>query len=197
VHDGTQYGISLEVTPAGARALFGMPASELGGTVVPLDALLGRAAERLVDQLRSAPSWSERFALLDATLLRAASARVPTPRPEVVRVWERLVATGGRAEVGSLALEVGWSRRHLADRFRAEFGLAPKVAARVLRFERSRRLLARPERPGLATVSADAGYFDQSHMHREWRALAGCTPSTWIAEELPSVQDGEAGGGGR
>jgi AraC-like DNA-binding protein len=73
------------------------------------------------------------------------------------------------------------------------------VAARVLRFERARAELLRPG-PRLADVAARCGYADQAHLSREWRELAGCTPSQWIAEEapwlhhaeLPFVQDDEA-----
>ena len=109
-------------------------------------------------------------------------------------VWERLVATGGGVEVGSAGREVGWSRRHLGERFRQELGLSPKVAARVLRFERACELLrrsVRPElgQPGLAAVAARCGYTDQAHLTREWHHLAGCSPTTWMAEELPFVQD--------
>jgi AraC-like DNA-binding protein len=60
----------------------------------------------------------------------------------------------------------------------------------VVRFERACTMLERPPpRPGLAEVAAACGYFDQAHMSREWRQLAGCSPTTWMAEELPSVQD--------
>ena len=41
-HDGNQHGIQLQVTPAGSRALFRMPAAELASTVVTLDQLWGR-----------------------------------------------------------------------------------------------------------------------------------------------------------
>ena len=68
-------------------------------------------------------------------------------------------------------------------------GLPPKVLARVLRFERARRLLQRPDRPALADVAAVCGFYDQAHLNRDWRELAGCSPTTWLAEELPSVQD--------
>jgi len=67
--------------------------------------------------------------------------------------------------------------------------MSPKAAAMVLRFERSRRLLERSARPGLAEVAAACGYDDQAHLSRDWRALAGCTPTAWMAAELPSVQD--------
>ena len=42
----------------------------------------------------------------------------------------------------------------------------------------------------LATIAADCGYADQAHMAREWRALAGASPTQWLADErLPFVQD--------
>jgi AraC-like DNA-binding protein len=59
----------------------------------------------------------------------------------------------------------------------------------VARFERSRRLIQDGEHRTLADVAATAGYYDQAHMTREWNEIAGCPPTTWIAEELPSVQD--------
>jgi AraC-like DNA-binding protein len=86
-----------------------------------------------------------------------------------------------------LADEVGWSARHLTNRFRTELGLRPKDAARVTRFDRARRRIG----PGvrLADVAADAGYFDQAHLTREFAAFAGCSPSRWMAEEIGFVQD--------
>ena len=65
----------------------------------------------------------------------------------------------------------------------------PKVVGRVLRFDRARRLLGRPARPGLAAVAATCGYYDQAHLTREFRELAGMSPTAWLAEQLPSVQD--------
>ncbi|MGQ0616983.1 MAG: helix-turn-helix domain-containing protein [Acidimicrobiia bacterium] len=190
LHGGNQYGIALELTPVGARSLLGLPAGELSGLAVGLEDLFGRRAGPLVDRLATAPTWAERFDALDRALLSAASRLSSAPaRAEVVLAWDRLVATGGAVEVGALARELGWSRRHLGERFRCEIGLSPKALARVVRFERSRRLLARPDHPRLADVAVRVGYYDQAHLNREWRVLAGCSPTTWMAEELPAVQD--------
>ena len=194
VHDGNQHGVAVQVTPMGARLMFGLPAGALAGTVVELEELLGPHARELYDRVAAAEGWDARFAALDEVLMRAAHRRLddpPEPPSEVVRAWRRLVAAGGGVEIGELAADVGWSRRHLSEKFKTEVGLSPKVAARVLRFERARHLLAMPTRPGLAAVAAACGYYDQAHFTREWSELAGCTPTKWIADELPSMQDGE------
>jgi AraC-like DNA-binding protein len=142
----------------------------------------------LVDRLVTAPGWGERFATLDDFLV-ARLKEDRGPAREVMWVWEQILAAGGVIEVSHLAAEVGYSRRHLGELFRRELGLAPKTAARVARFERSRHLLAADSPKGLAAAAADAGYFDQAHMAREWSTIAGCSPSVWMAEELPFVQD--------
>ncbi len=188
-HDGSQHGMHLELTPLGARALLGVPPSALASTVVPLDGVLGRGADELVDRLTSAAEWPTRFRVLD-DFLSSVVTDVPDRPPEVTWAWRRLVATHGRIEIGALAGETGWGRRHLGEQFRQELGLTPKLVARVLRFEHACELLKRPRRPALADLAATCGYFDQAHLTRDWHDLAGCTPTTWMREELPSVQDG-------
>jgi AraC-like DNA-binding protein len=190
-HEGRQSGVQIALGPLGARALLGPPAGELAHLDVPADAVLGRRCAEIHDRLRQAATWPERFAVLDRVLpglLRPER----TARPEVARAWHRLLASGGTVTVSELAEESGWSARHLTGRFRAEIGLTPKAAARVVRFDRARRLLvartARPEAAGagglgLAGLAVECGYFDQAHLAREFRALAGCAPSRWLAQE--------------
>lgn len=74
-------------------------------------------------------------------------------------------------------------------------GLTPKHAARVIRFDRARRALHAGAVTG-AEVAAHHGYADQSHFVREFRALAGCAPGQWLAEEgflgsVANVQDND------
>jgi len=178
-----QTGLQLRLTWLGARTLFGTPASALCGDVVGLADLIGPRADRLLARLAEIPTWRRRFALLDAALSRlAADARRPDPRPEVAQAWTRLAQTGGTLRIEDLAREVGWSRRHLALRFREETGLSPKSAARVIRFERACDLLRSPDRPALADTAATCGYADQAHLARDFRELAGLTATQWLAE---------------
>ena len=191
-HAGAQSGIQVALRPLGARALLGLPAGELAALDLPAEAVLGGVCAELREKLRSAAGWPERFAVLDEILLRrAADADVA---PEVSWAWHELLREGGATRVSDLAAGTGWSERHLTSRFRAEIGLAPKAAARVVRFDRARKLLVRKLTAGddylLADLAADCGYFDQAHLAREFRALAGCPPSQWLAEEFRNVQAG-------
>jgi AraC-like DNA-binding protein len=190
-----QGGLQYALTPLGASALLGLPAGELGERAVDLGEVLGPAVGRLVDRLHEAPGWAERFTRLDAALLDRLGGRADPPPPEVREAWRLVHGSAGRCRVEDLAVHVGWSRRHLTERFRLATGLTPKQAARVARFEAVRRLLVDPRRPPLAEIAARCGFADQPHLAREWRALAGCSVGTWLREEIPFVQDTAADGG--
>ena len=200
-HDGRQHGIILAVTPAGSRALFGLPAGALASDVVPLDVLWGRLAGELLDRLDAAPAtWPQRFAVVEGVLLRALTARVDDPLRRQTGDRRGVAAPrddGWRGRHRCTRCRGGWSRRHLTERFTAEYGVGPKQLARVLRFERSKAMLVRPGRPTLASIAAECGYADQAHMARDWRDIAGSSPTQWLADEqLPIVQDDELSPGG-
>jgi AraC-like DNA-binding protein len=194
-HDGAQSGIQLAITPLGARALLGMPAAELAGIDVEAADVLGRLAAEVRGRVLAAPDWAGRFAVLEEFLagrVRAAGERGAVPRPEVSYAWDRLRRARGAVSVADLAAETGWSARHLGKQFRAETGLSPKAGARVIRFDRARRRLLRRQaedgRVVLAELAAECGYYDQAHLARDFRDLAGCPPSALLAEEFRNVQ---------
>jgi AraC-like DNA-binding protein len=187
-HPGRQYGIQLDLPPLAAYRLLGQPIGELGNVIVGLDDLLGRDARGLVEALAEAPGWAGRFALLDRALTDRLD-RGPRAAPEVGWAWRELCRTGGRAGVAELTAATGWSHRHLATRFRQQVGLSPKAFGRVLRFQRAVDLLRAPVPPSLAEIAATCGYFDQSHLNRDFRELARATP-TALRGEVNFFQDG-------
>jgi AraC-like DNA-binding protein len=191
-HEGAQSGIQVALRPLGARALLGLPAGELAEIDVPAEAVLSHLCSELRFRVLAAAGWPERFAILDEILLRRMTGARPDVAPEVETAWRQLLTSGGTIRAAELAEQTGWSGRHLASRFRAEIGLTPKAAARVIRFDRARHLLAAQAAKGggyrLADLAVTCGYFDQAHLAREFRALAGCPPSQWLAEEFRNVQ---------
>jgi AraC-like DNA-binding protein len=191
-HPGRQSGVQVALRPLGCRRLLGLPAAELAGLDVDAAEVLGdRLVGEIRDRVGAAPGWAGRFAAVDAVLTRLLLVERPEVAPAIAYACRRLLAA--TVPISLVADEVGWSGRHLTERFRAEVGLRPKEAARVARFDRARREL----RPGcrLADVAARHGFADQSHLVREFRALAGCTPSRWLADEFGFVQAAALAGG--
>lgn len=159
--------VDLKLTPLGAYRLFGVPIGELTNQVVDLAELATVRPDHL-----------------DEDLLRLAD-RGPDPAPEVAWVWRRLTEAHGNVPITALAAQVGWSRRHLVNRFHAQVGLPPKTVARILRFEELLRRLPTATRP--ADTALACGYYDQAHMNRDFREFAGTTPGEYL-KRFPSVQ---------
>ncbi|MER6509869.1 helix-turn-helix domain-containing protein [Nonomuraea sp. NPDC001636] len=177
--------LQIRLSPMAAHAVLGASA-ELSGTVVALDDLWGREAERVQERLRAAGSWEDRFAIArDALAGRADEGRAADP--EVAFSWRRMAASGGRVPVERLAAEAGWSRKRLWARFRAQVGLTPKRVARLIRFDRAAHRLAAGERAAL--VAAESGYADQSHLHRDVMTFAGVTPAAVALSPFLAVDD--------
>ena len=187
---GRQSGVQLALNPLGARALLGVSAAEIAEHDFHVEDVLGAAfVTQLRERMLHAATWPERLGVVEEFLLKRLDAEVVF-RPEVAHVWRALLAGGGTADVAGLAKSVGWSTRHLSTRFRAEFGVGPKAFGRLVRFDRVVGALPRATRAGLslAEVAAAYGYYDQSHLAAEFRALAGCPPTRWMAEEFRNFQ---------
>ncbi len=167
--------IEVRLPPPVATDLFGTSLSERDG-IVDLVELLGRGSLPLID--RAVNARDPRDVLMDVFHLLAARLcdRPRLSRPEIHWAWRRMASSGGRTSTHMLAQEIGWSDRHFTSRFRDSVGLAPKAAARLARFSRAYRRVA-GSGEALALIAADAGYSDQSHMTREFGALAGAAPA--------------------
>ena len=174
-HDGAMAGIQVDLTPLGARMLLGVPMHELARRSVPLEDILGPDAVRIEEQLHGLRTWDERIDLLDHELARRL-ASAEAPPPDVSWAWRTLSQTDGRTRVGALTSALGCSGRHLAARFRDHVGLPPKLVARTMRFTRAAQMLGDAS---LDEVAFACGYYDQSHLDRDFREFAGATPTTY------------------
>jgi AraC-like DNA-binding protein len=169
--------VGVHFRPGGAFALLGVEPGALVDQHVDLEALWGRSARELRERLCSAPSEAQRFAILEQVLL----ARLSTPRrrhPAVAIAIERLCQPG--ASIGDIADEVQLSHRRLIELFTREVGMTPKLFGTVRRFERALSQAQATSLVDWARLAAACGYFDQSHMIRDFTRLAGSSPAEML-----------------
>jgi AraC-like DNA-binding protein len=180
---GESCSVQVNFTPIGARLFLQLPLWELSNHALGLDELYGDQSARVVEALAEAGDWNRRFDMLDLWIgQRIGSAR--PARPEIERVW-RLMQDMPGLEIGALAHEVGWSHKHLIAQCRDQLGAPPKRVERVLRFQRAIERIDAHAAPRWPQLALECGYFDQSHMIREFQALAGCTPEEYLRLQLP------------
>jgi len=143
---------------------------------VELDAIDRRLRRALEEGVRGGLSGLER-ALLDR--IRPARCRASAAADAIVRGADRMDALGMPA-------------RTLERRFRREIGLPPKRLARIARFHAVVRTLDRGRKPDWAMLAVGAGYYDQAHLIRDFRAFAGMTPGAYL-EDRQTMADLIAG----
>ena len=178
---GASSGVQVNFTLLGIRLLVGRPIEDMTNRALAPEEVFGAFARELTHRLYDARSWDARFTCLDEALARRM--RDPRDVPAGVRcAWHRLVASRGRARIGSIVQEVGWSQRHFIAQFTHELGISPKVFARMLRFGRVVRALRAGQAADLADLAVRVGYHDQSHLTRDVREFAGTTPGRTAAE---------------
>jgi len=175
--------VGLRFRAGVAPAAFGVPASALVDRRVDAADVLGPRARALRDELSRARSARSAAVVLEAHAARWMQSA--DERPDVVVATAiRALQRACRDDVGeprlslaTLAARTGISERQLRRRFVDAMGYGPKTFARILRLRRFVAEAASPDpRRSLADLAATAGYADQSHLARECRDLAGCTP---------------------
>src|SRR5215471_11684283 len=160
--------MGVRMCPAGAYALLNGPMREISELVVDLEDLVGRAADELAERCYDAASVEER-------LRRAAdwvAERMMKSRgidPAVAWAAGQIEQSGGSVSIAELRRRTGMSKTRLAEAFREQIGLAPKLYSRVVRFRRAAALLQKGAEP-LVEVALAAGYYDQPHMNAEFRS---------------------------
>lgn len=184
---GASTVIGVHFRPGGAAAFFGGALPDLRNRTAPLEAVWGRAASDLREQLLAARTVGQKIALVEQALL--ARRAEPTEGDRMVALaLDAFSRDPASARVDVVQEASGCSPQRFNRCFEAAVGITPKRYARVLRFT---ALLPRLARPGLrdgARLAAEGGYSDQSHLIHEFVRLAGMTPGDYrpVQADRPS-----------
>ncbi len=176
--------LGIRFKPGALGAFFRLSLASCADRELPLQRLHGaRESAALLRRLRGARSQTARLAHAQAWLRPRLETR--DPRSDARQAVRLMLAARGQRRVEEVAKALGWTRRRLERTFAREVGMRPKLFARIVRLNAVLAGLDEDERASAVDVALDAGYFDQAHLLRDFRALAGRRPRA--ARE----QDGE------
>ncbi len=188
VIDPSQHTLMMGVhfKPGGAFPLFGAVVGELANMHLALEDLWGRSAVVIRERLCAAHTNAERFLLMQ-DILSSRLLTSPRHHAAVSMALGLLVRSGTQASVQDVARQIGLSQRRFIQVFTEQVGLTPKLFSRILRFQQARRLAGQNSRPDWADVALSCGYFDQSHLIRDFGQFSGMSPAHYLRRQSDRV----------
>ncbi|MFC3685417.1 DUF6597 domain-containing transcriptional factor [Hydrogenophaga luteola] len=176
--EGPSAVVGVHFAPGGAAVFFGGALSELRNRTERLEDLWGPAAADLREQLQAAATPHRALKWLDTWFLRRLTNAAPAD-PLAAMAVATFRRDPTRARVQPVMQEAGCSPEQFIRRFERAVGLTPKRFASVTRFGAVLPLIAKSGPQNWAQVAASAGYFDQSHLIREFRHMSGLRPGAY------------------
>ena len=165
--DAPALTVGVRFQPGMAGEFLRVPAVELTDRMLPLEDVCAKPG--LAERMAGAGSAAECRGILIGAL------RPPTERLNAVQqAIETMTQSNGDIRLEWVARQAGMSERQFRRRCLEASGLAPKQLCHVLRFRRACTLAGRGLPWGL--VAAEAGYFDQAHLIRDFHEFTSNTP---------------------
>jgi len=162
---------------AGAVPFFRQPLHEIFRDSVSLDNFMLRSELLcLEEQLIEAQTNSERIARVENFLI-ARMARVD-PDKLVTAALALIHKSRGNIRMKALAQQLYTSQSPLEKRFRAAVGASPKKFASIVRMKNILREY--PRAGSLTELGYEAGFYDQAHFIKEFKAFTGETPENFF-----------------
>ncbi|MFG1790373.1 helix-turn-helix domain-containing protein [Nocardia sp. NPDC049149] len=175
-HSGRMRSVQVQLDPLTARRLLGVPMDELRNEATDLTEILGKSVRSLTERLAETPTWPARFAMVAAYLRERSAAADDQEDRAITHAIRQLRTSNGLLPVAALVSESGWSQRHFRRRFAEQVGLPPKDYGSLLRFSAALTALVREPARDMSLLADEFGYYDQSHLIRDFQRFAGSPP---------------------
>lgn len=168
----------------GSFPWLGQDLAGLADRIIALADALGDGVLALRQRLLECNDVVQRFDLVERWL-RARLQPQTTVHPAVRWAVDRIVASAGQVSVAQLARQTGFTRKHLNLLFQRQIGFGPKALSRVHRFKAALTLLGRADAVPWAELAQHCGYYDQSHLVRDFRLFSGYAPGDFLRRGRP------------
>jgi AraC-like DNA-binding protein len=179
---GKVEAFGIRFKPEAIYVLFGIPAAEFINCSANLEEIFGPCFASFCLKLEESKTIEERVQLADNYFLRRLYKS--DIRQTYVQSAAELIRRQSVPSVEHISHRVCISTRQLEREFKSKVGLSPKSYMRITRLNKALQLMSHSPALPLAQVAYLCGYADQAHFNREFKALSGELPTTYIANQL-------------
>ncbi|MEO1299419.1 MAG: helix-turn-helix domain-containing protein [Cyanobacteria bacterium J06636_16] len=164
--------------PYALKALFPNPINEFTNKSISLDNFFQAEAKELQERIVEANDIYLRIALVEEFLLKKLF--ISDNFALIKNVVNIICNTNGQLAVNEIANELNISKRQFERIFLASIGISPKKFGRIVRFSYATKLFKKAT--PLTNLAHEAGYFDQSHLIRDFREFTGFSPKDFFSQ---------------
>jgi len=164
--------LGIRFRPGTVALLFNMDLAGTANREINLRTVLRGNAASLARAVRDCRTTQQMLTVAEQELLNLVAPRLHN-KPRSHAAVKRILVSKGKTRIETMARSLGLSRRTLERVFRRELGISPKHYARIVRLNSVLATMNAAERERIVTIALDAGYFDESHLLRDFRSLAG------------------------
>lgn len=184
---GKSFGIWF--TPHGFSKFSNIPVNEFTNNTIPLELVFPQSFIDTVGDYLTHHNIADLLNFLNGYFEKSVVSTSLRLKEQIAGYSsERLLNNQEETDLNSLAKTCNVSQRYLQKIFRESIGVPPKQLQRISRFQKAlQQMTESPEMP-LTSVTYDAGYYDQSHFVREFKAFTGFKPSDYHLHNHPINQ---------
>jgi AraC-like DNA-binding protein len=175
------YGVRFK--PNGAYPFLGFPLSEVYNQIIALDAVWGRWASEIREQLHAAPTIETALILFERWLHdRLRETPKTTNEQKVVEYAISAISQNyGALSIRGLSDHISISQKHLGTLFKRLVGTSAKELARLYRFEHVLRSTVHSHPVDWTQIAQQCGYHDLSHLNKDFVTFTGNSPTDYLS----------------
>lgn len=176
---GEESLVIIVFQPSGLYKMIQIPGDELLDNIIRTEDLFGNQSLILREKLFEQSDVRQKVDLLNKFFTMCSSRIISSADTLIGASLSVIIQNHGLISMSQLVKHTGYTERHLERKFNESIGLSPKRFGSIIRLHHFLRIL-KTCTGDLTQMGYDAGYFDQSHLIREFKKYTGMTPKRYV-----------------
>lgn len=185
--NGYQILLLIELTPIGLYQITRQNQAEFANKRLPLESIDNELYQSLLEAFLISCTVDDLVKNCESVIFSRMEKHIISPT--VLLATEKITSTHGQIQVNEIAQQLCYSERQLNRLFLSQVGTNIKNYARLMRFNYVLKHI-QTSPCLLATLSQQAGYFDQAHLDKDFKLISGVSPQTYLNTMSDFYYDG-------
>lgn len=181
---GETFAVGIVTTPVGCETVFGISPVSIRARVTDLEEAWP-VATRVRHQLLDQSTGDGMIEVVEAALRRSIR---PIPGVDLCARAVALLERQPTRPIAEIAAQLDITHSYLDRKFTQVVGLSPRTVARILRMQALLAAIDVGAGVDWAEAAIELGWFDQSHLIRDFKRHTGVTPTAYVAAQKAYIQ---------